>query len=324
MPSAAPKEIVRARRDDEARRSGAPRRGRSSSCSAAGSPRGRVAARRRTTTSTSSFERKTRERALEALADAGLRPSARPRSGCSRRTTADVLVDLIFRPAGGAIEPAHFDRATEMEVLGQSRAGRVGGRRPRRRSCSRSPSRSRTSGRARVSPGASRADRLGLRAGHVLELALRARVLHAGRGARHRRRSGRRSPRPSPDRGSSARGGEISTEADESVRCPRACRPSRDTPGRPARSTSRAGRVALVVDHRVVELGRVLDLVLRPVDEDAFSASSTSRMTPAGSRTFLPKIHGPVSTTMWPMPASRGSPCRPCRSSRRALRPRSR
>jgi hypothetical protein len=34
------------------------------------------------------------------------------------------------------------------------------------------------------------------------------------------------------------------------------------------------------------------------------ASRSTSRMTPAGSITFLPKIHGPVSTTTKLPPAS--------------------
>jgi nucleotidyltransferase DUF2204 len=58
------------------------------------------------------------ERALDALAEAGLAPERPPEEWLLKAHDGDVLVDLIFRPAGGAIEPAHFDRATEMEVLG--------------------------------------------------------------------------------------------------------------------------------------------------------------------------------------------------------------
>ncbi len=60
------------------------------------------------------------ERALEALVDAGLSPEQPPEQWLLKAHDGDVLVDLIFRPAGGAIEPAHFERATEMEVLGQT------------------------------------------------------------------------------------------------------------------------------------------------------------------------------------------------------------
>ncbi len=58
------------------------------------------------------------EHALDALADAGFTPERPPEEWLLKAHDEDVLVDLIFRPAGGAIEPAHFDRATEMEVLG--------------------------------------------------------------------------------------------------------------------------------------------------------------------------------------------------------------
>jgi len=58
------------------------------------------------------------ERALDALEEAGMAPERPPEEWLLKAHDGDVLVDLIFRPAGGAIEPAHFDRATEMEVLG--------------------------------------------------------------------------------------------------------------------------------------------------------------------------------------------------------------
>jgi Nucleotidyl transferase of unknown function (DUF2204) len=60
------------------------------------------------------------ERALEALVGAGLKPERPPEEWLLKAHDGEVLVDLIFRPAGGAIEPAHFDRATELEVLGQT------------------------------------------------------------------------------------------------------------------------------------------------------------------------------------------------------------
>ena len=60
------------------------------------------------------------ERALEALVKAGLRPEQPPEEWLYKAYDGPVLVDLIFRPAGGAIGDEHFQRATEMEVLAQS------------------------------------------------------------------------------------------------------------------------------------------------------------------------------------------------------------
>jgi hypothetical protein len=60
------------------------------------------------------------ERALEALEEAGFRPEQPPEHWLLKAHDGDVLVDLIFQPAGGAIDLEHFERATEMEVLGQS------------------------------------------------------------------------------------------------------------------------------------------------------------------------------------------------------------
>ena len=61
-------------------------------------------------------------RARRARGDRHERPRRRPRAGCSRRTTSRttiVLVDLIFRPAGGPIGDEHFERATPMELMAQ-------------------------------------------------------------------------------------------------------------------------------------------------------------------------------------------------------------
>jgi hypothetical protein len=60
------------------------------------------------------------ERALEALAAAGLKPERPPEEWLLKAWDGDVLVDLIFRPAGGPIGRDHFERATELEVLGQT------------------------------------------------------------------------------------------------------------------------------------------------------------------------------------------------------------
>ena len=60
------------------------------------------------------------QRALDALVDAGLRPEQPPEEWLYKAYDGPVLVDLIFRPAGGAIGDDHFRRATELEVLAQS------------------------------------------------------------------------------------------------------------------------------------------------------------------------------------------------------------
>ena len=54
--------------------------------------------------------------ALEALVEAGLREDRPPEDWLYKVWDGDNLVDVIFRPAGGAIDDEHFDRATLMEV----------------------------------------------------------------------------------------------------------------------------------------------------------------------------------------------------------------
>lgn len=56
------------------------------------------------------------ERAQEALAGAGLRLERPPEGWLVKAWDGDVLVDLIFRPAGGAVGDEHFERATTLEV----------------------------------------------------------------------------------------------------------------------------------------------------------------------------------------------------------------
>jgi Aminoglycoside-2''-adenylyltransferase len=58
-------------------------------------------------------------RSLEALVDAGFREDRPPEDWLYKAWDGDNLVDLIFRPAGGSIEDAHFERATLMEVNAQ-------------------------------------------------------------------------------------------------------------------------------------------------------------------------------------------------------------
>jgi hypothetical protein len=60
------------------------------------------------------------ERGLQALVDAGLRPEQPPEEWLYKAHHGPVLVDLIFRPAGGPITDEHFERATWLEVGAQS------------------------------------------------------------------------------------------------------------------------------------------------------------------------------------------------------------
>jgi hypothetical protein len=59
-------------------------------------------------------------RALEALAAAGMHPEQPPEEWLLKAHDGEVLVDIIFRPSGGAVGAAHFERATEMELMGQA------------------------------------------------------------------------------------------------------------------------------------------------------------------------------------------------------------
>jgi hypothetical protein len=59
-------------------------------------------------------------RAKEALAAIGLRLERPPEGWLVKAWDGDVLVDLIFRPAGGAVGDEHFERATVLEVAAQS------------------------------------------------------------------------------------------------------------------------------------------------------------------------------------------------------------
>jgi hypothetical protein len=60
------------------------------------------------------------ERALDALEAVGMRPEKPPEEWLLKAYDGDVLVDLIFRPAGGPVDEEFFERATELEVLGHS------------------------------------------------------------------------------------------------------------------------------------------------------------------------------------------------------------
>jgi Nucleotidyl transferase of unknown function (DUF2204) len=56
---------------------------------------------------------------LQALVDAGMRPERPPEDWLVKAYDGDVLVDLIFCPAGGPVDDAFFARATELEVSAQ-------------------------------------------------------------------------------------------------------------------------------------------------------------------------------------------------------------
>ena len=60
------------------------------------------------------------DRAQEALAEAGFRIEQPPEGWLVKAWDGDVLVDVIFRPAGGAVGDEHFERATVLEVAAQS------------------------------------------------------------------------------------------------------------------------------------------------------------------------------------------------------------
>ncbi len=56
------------------------------------------------------------ERALEALVDVGMRPERPPEGWLLKAWDGDILVDLIFEPAGGPVGDEHFERAIHLEV----------------------------------------------------------------------------------------------------------------------------------------------------------------------------------------------------------------
>ena len=60
------------------------------------------------------------ESALAALQAAGMRPERPPEEWLFKAYDGPILIDLIFRPAGGAIGDEHFARATDMEVGAQT------------------------------------------------------------------------------------------------------------------------------------------------------------------------------------------------------------
>jgi hypothetical protein len=57
---------------------------------------------------------------LEALVRAGMRAEEPPEEWLYKAYDGPLLVDLVFRPAGGPIGDEHFARATELEVSAQT------------------------------------------------------------------------------------------------------------------------------------------------------------------------------------------------------------
>ena len=56
------------------------------------------------------------DRALEALQGAGLRTARPPEDWLYKAWDGDTLVDVIFRPSGGDVDDAMFDRAEVLDV----------------------------------------------------------------------------------------------------------------------------------------------------------------------------------------------------------------
>ena len=56
------------------------------------------------------------DRALAALAEAGMRPEKPPEGWLYKAYDGDVMVDLIFEPASGPVTEEELERAEEMEV----------------------------------------------------------------------------------------------------------------------------------------------------------------------------------------------------------------
>jgi hypothetical protein len=59
------------------------------------------------------------ERALDALVQAGMKAERPPEGWLLKAWAGETLIDLIYRPSGGAIDNGYFDRAEEIEVASQ-------------------------------------------------------------------------------------------------------------------------------------------------------------------------------------------------------------
>jgi Nucleotidyl transferase of unknown function (DUF2204) len=60
------------------------------------------------------------DRALEALVEAGMKTEQPPEDWLVKAWDGEMLIDLIFHPAGGAIDDGYFDRAELLEVASQT------------------------------------------------------------------------------------------------------------------------------------------------------------------------------------------------------------
>ncbi len=56
------------------------------------------------------------ERALDALEEVGMRTERPPEGWLVKAYDGEILVDLIFHPAGGPVDDGHFVRAAQLEV----------------------------------------------------------------------------------------------------------------------------------------------------------------------------------------------------------------
>jgi hypothetical protein len=56
------------------------------------------------------------DRALEVLAEEGMRPERPPENWLYKAWDGDVLIDLIFSPSGDTITDEYFERADDLEV----------------------------------------------------------------------------------------------------------------------------------------------------------------------------------------------------------------
>ncbi len=59
------------------------------------------------------------ERALDALVAAGMKADRPPEHWLLKAWDGEILIDLIFSPAGGDVDQSYFDRAESMEVAAQ-------------------------------------------------------------------------------------------------------------------------------------------------------------------------------------------------------------
>jgi hypothetical protein len=57
------------------------------------------------------------ERALQALADAGMRTERPPEGWLYKAYSGDALIDLIFDPSGGPVTDELLERGDELEVM---------------------------------------------------------------------------------------------------------------------------------------------------------------------------------------------------------------